>query len=173
MRLLKHLILSVFLAALAACGTTVSLDESENAPSGTSTPGATGGGAGATTRPVAQDPFNPRSPLAQHRSVYFEFDSYVVPEQYRSLVEMHASYLRGNSQQTIRIEGNADARGGSEYNLALGQRRSDAVARMMTLLGVGANQIEAISFGKERLRALGNTEADHAENRRADIIYQR
>jgi len=173
MRILKSLTLALFMAALAACSS-VPLDEPTVAPGGgAGAPVGTGGSAGVATRPVAQDPFNPRSPLAQHRSVYFEFDSYVVPEQYRSLVEMHASYLRGNSQQTIRIEGNADARGGSEYNLALGQRRSDAVARMMTLLGVGANQIEAISFGKERLRALGNTEADHAENRRADIIYQR
>jgi peptidoglycan-associated lipoprotein len=118
------------------------------------------------------DPFNPQSPLAQQRSVYFDFDSYTVPDQYRSLVEMHSSYLTGHTQQKIRIEGNADARGGSEYNLALGQRRSDAVARMMTLLGVNSSQIEAISFGKEKPKALGNTEADYAENRRADIVYQ-
>jgi len=174
MRILKSLTLALCVAVLAACSSVPLDEEPTGTPGSTGTPSGTGGGAGAaSTRPVAQDPFNPRSPLAQHRSVYFEFDSYVVPEQYRSLVEMHASYLRGNSQQTIRIEGNADARGGSEYNLALGQRRSDAVARMLTLLGVGANQIEAISFGKERLRALGTTEADHAENRRADIIYQR
>jgi peptidoglycan-associated lipoprotein len=86
---------------------------------------------------------------------------------------MHSSYLSGNGQQKVRIEGHADARGGSEYNLALGQRRSDAVARMMQLLGVRTEQIETISFGKERPRALGNTEADYAENRRADFNYQR
>jgi len=167
MRLLKHLILAAFVAALAACSS-VPLDESD-----AQTGAGSAQGSGATSAPVAQDPFNPQSPLAQQRSVYFAFDSYVVPDQYRSLVEMHAAYLRSNTGRTIRIEGNADARGGSEYNLALGQRRSDAVARMMTLLGVDANQIEAISFGKERLRALGNSEADHAENRRADIVYQR
>src|SRR3546814_17154656 len=82
---------------------------------------------------------------------------------------MHAKYLSAHQAQKVRIEGNADARGGTEYNLALGQRRSDAVARMMTLLGVNSNQLEAISFGKERPKALGNTEADYAENRRADI----
>lgn len=119
------------------------------------------------------DPFNPQSPLAQQRSVYFDYDSYVVNEQYRSLVEMHASYLSSHPQQTVRIEGNTDARGGAEYNLALGQRRSDAVARMLGLLGVSNSQIEAVSFGKERPKALGNTEADYAENRRADIVYQR
>jgi len=167
MRTIKQLFLFLLVAALAACST-VALDEPVT-QGGATTPGA----GSAVTTPVGEDPFNPQSRLAQQRSVYFEFDSYTVPEQYRGLVEMHAAYLRGNAGQTIRIEGNADARGGSEYNLALGQRRSDAVARMMTLLGVTADQIEAISFGKERLRALGNTEADHAENRRADIVYRR
>jgi len=171
MRVIKHLTLALFAATLAACSS-VPLDE-PTAPQGGATTSGGATSASTTTAPVGQDPFNPQSPLAQQRSVYFAFDSYAVPEQYRGLVEMHAAYLRGNSAQTIRIEGNADARGGSEYNLALGQRRSDAVARMMTLLGVNATQIEAISFGKERLRALGNTEADHAENRRADIVYQR
>lgn len=119
------------------------------------------------------DPFNPQSPLAQQRSVFFDYDSYSVNDQYRSLVEMHASYLSSHPQQTVRIEGNTDERGGAEYNLALGQRRSDAVARMLGLLGVSNSQIEAVSFGKERPKALGNTEADYAENRRADIVYQR
>ena len=119
------------------------------------------------------DPFNPESPLAEQPSVYFDFDSYVVKDQYRPMIEMHANYLTGHTSQKVRIEGNTDARGSAEYNLALGQRRSDAVARMMTLLGVNANQIEAISYGKERPKATGTTEADYAENRRADIDYQR
>lgn len=162
-RLVKSLSLVAFAASLAACSS-VPLDESQ---SGTST--SMGGG---TTGQV-MDPFNPQSPLAQQRSVYFEFDSYVVPDQYRNVVEMHSSYLSGNNQQRIVIEGNTDARGGAEYNLALGQRRSEAVARMMTLMGVRTDQIETISFGKERPKAHGNTEADFAENRRADIVYQR
>jgi len=162
-RIAKSLTLAALTAALAACSS-VPLDQT-----GTTT----GAGAdGATTTGQIMDPFNPQSPLAQQRSVYFEFDSYTIPEQYRSLVEMHSGYLRNNTQQRIRIEGHADARGGSEYNLALGQRRSEAVSRMMSLLGVGSAQIEAISFGKERPRAMGNTEADYAENRRADIVYQ-
>ncbi|NYT23970.1 peptidoglycan-associated lipoprotein Pal [Alcaligenaceae bacterium] len=162
-RIAKSLTLAALTAALAACSS-VPLDQT-----GTTT----GAGAdGATTTGQIMDPFNPQSPLAQQRSVYFEFDSYTIPEQYRSLVEMHSGYLRNNTQQRIRVEGHADARGGSEYNLALGQRRSEAVSRMMSLLGVGSAQIEAISFGKERPRAMGNTEADYAENRRADIVYQ-
>ena len=161
-RITKTLSVAALTAALAACSS-VPLDQ---AGSGSGT------GAGASTGMV-MDPFNPQRPLAQQRSVYFEFDSYVVPEQYRNVVEMHSSYLTANGQQRIRVEGHADARGGSEYNLALGQRRSEAVARMMTLMGVRADQIETISFGKERPKAMGNTEADYAENRRADINYQR
>ncbi|WJJ94157.1 peptidoglycan-associated lipoprotein Pal [Neopusillimonas aromaticivorans] len=162
-RITKTLSVAALTAALAACSS-VPLDQQAGSGTGTGTGGTTG---------MVMDPFNPQSPLAQQRSVYFEFDSYTVPEQYRSVVEMHSSYLTSNSQQRIRIEGNADARGGAEYNLALGQRRSDAVARMMTLMGVRPDQIETISFGKERPKALGNTEADYAENRRADINYQR
>src|SRR5690606_23360960 len=135
--------------------------------------GGVGQGGSSVSTGEILDPFNPQSVLAQQRSVYFEFDSYTIPEQYRSLVETHARYLASHGQQRVVIEGNTDARGGAEYNLALGQRRADAVRRMMTLLGVSDSQIETISFGKEKLRAKGNTEADHAENRRADIVYQR
>ncbi|MFA5598305.1 MAG: peptidoglycan-associated lipoprotein Pal [Pusillimonas sp.] len=162
-RITKTLSVAALTAALAACSS-VPLDQQAGSGTGTGTGGTTG---------MVMDPFNPQSPLAQQRSVYFEYDSYTVPEQYRSVVEMHSSYLTANSQQRIRVEGNADVRGGAEYNLALGQRRSDAVARMMTLMGVRPDQIETISFGKERPKALGNTEADYAENRRADINYQR
>ncbi|MFT0850137.1 peptidoglycan-associated lipoprotein Pal [Achromobacter sp. F4_2707] len=162
-RIAKSLTLAALTVALAACSS-VPLDETGTSTSGSGTGGASTG--------QIMDPFNPQSPLAQQRSVYFEFDSYSIPEQYRNVVEMHSGYLRNNTQQRIRIEGHADARGGSEYNLALGQRRSEAVSRMMNLLGVSASQIEAISFGKERPRAMGNTEADYAENRRADIVYQ-
>lgn len=164
-RIAKSMTVIAFAAALAACSS-VPLDESG---SGT---GSDGMDRDSTSTGQIMDPFNPQSPLAQQRSVYFEFDSYTVPEQYRNLVEMHSKYLSSHTQQNIRIEGNADARGGSEYNLALGQRRSDAVRRMMTLFGVNGSQIEAISFGKERPKAMGNTEADFAENRRADIVYQ-
>ncbi|TCT01127.1 peptidoglycan-associated lipoprotein Pal [Paralcaligenes ureilyticus] len=160
-RIAKSLTIAVLAASLAACSS-VPLDKNAN-----------GSGSGAANSGQIMDPFNPQSPLAQQRSVYFEFNSYTVADQYRSLVEMHSKYLTAHNQQKIRIEGNADARGSSEYNLALGQRRSDAVARMMTLLGVNSNQIEAISFGKEKPKALGTTEADYAENRRADIVYQR
>ncbi|CAM5179679.1 Peptidoglycan-associated lipoprotein OS=Castellaniella defragrans (strain DSM / CCUG 39792 /65Phen) OX=1437824 GN=pal PE=3 SV=1 [Castellaniella denitrificans] len=161
-RITRTLTIAAIAASLAACSS-VPLDQN----------GAAGNGSDSASAGQIMDPFNPQSPLAQQRSVYFDFDSYTVPEQYRSVVEMHANYLTSHQGQKVRVEGNTDARGSTEYNLALGQRRLDAVARMMTLLGVNANQIEAISFGKERPKALGNTEADYAENRRADINYQR
>lgn len=164
-RIAKILTVAAFSAALAACSS-VPLD---NSGQGSTTAGQNGSSA---TSGQIMDPFNPQSPLAQKRSVYFDFDSYVVPDQYRQLVEMHARYLSAHPNQKVRIEGNTDERGGSEYNLALGQRRSEAVARMMTILGVNSNQIEAISFGEEKPKALGHTEADYAENRRADIVYQ-
>lgn len=124
-------------------------------------------------RDTVMDPFNANSPLAQQRSVFFAFDSYVVEPQFRPLVQMHAQYLASNSQQRVRIEGNTDSRGSAEYNLALGQRRSVAVARQLVQQGVNGAQIEAVSFGKERPMAQGNTEQAHAQNRRADINYLR
>src|SRR5690606_1208084 len=164
-RILKSLTLAVMAAALAACSS-VPLDQSGS--------GSTGGtGSDSASAGQIMDPFNPQSPLAQQRSVFFDYDSYVVNDQYRGLVEMHASYLSSHPQQTVRIEGNTDDRGGAEYNLALGQRRSDAVARMLGLLGVSNSQIEAVSSGTERPKAFGNPEADYAESRRADIVYQR
>jgi len=166
-RIAKSLTIAALTAALAACSS-VPLDDQAGGTGGRGTTGSMGGTSGQIL-----DPFNPQSILAQQRSVYFDFDSYVVSDQYRSLVETHAGYLANNGQQRIRIEGNTDDRGGAEYNLALGQRRADAVRRTMTLLGVQDNQIETISFGKEKPRATGSSESDFAENRRADIQYQR
>lgn len=165
-RIAKSLSVAALAAALAACSS-VKLDDQQGAG------GAGSGGAGGASAGGIMDPFNPQSVLAQQRSVYFEFNSYTVSDQYRNLVEMHSRYLAGNPNQRVMIEGNTDARGGAEYNLALGQRRAEAVRRMMTLLGVNDSQIEAISFGKEKPRATGSTEADWAENRRADLNYQR
>jgi peptidoglycan-associated lipoprotein len=103
------------------------------------------------------------------RSVYFEFDKYDVKPEYRTLVESHARWLRANPQARLTIEGNADERGSREYNVALGQRRAESVTKMMQLLGVRPEQIEAVSWGKEKPRATGHDEASWAENRRSDF----
>src|SRR5262249_38945512 len=103
--------------------------------------------------------------------VFFDYDSFVVKDEFRPLVTAHARYLSDNRSARITIQGNADERGSSEYNLALGQKRADAVKRMLSLLGVPDGQVETVSFGKEKPRNAGHAEAAWAENRRGDIIY--
>ena len=116
-------------------------------------------------------PWNdPKSPLFE-KSVYFGFDEYTVQTKYQKMLSAHASYLKANPNQKIIIQGNTDDRGTAEYNLALGQRRSDAVRKSLNLMGVSDNQMEAVSFGKEKPKAEGDNEAAWAENRRADIVY--
>ena len=114
---------------------------------------------------------DPNSPLFQKRSVYFDFDKYDIKSQYSSVIEQHAAYLKANPDLQVRLEGNADERGGREYNLALGQKRSEAVKRAMGTQGASNSQQEAVSFGKEKPKALGHDEASWAENRRVDIVY--
>jgi peptidoglycan-associated lipoprotein len=114
---------------------------------------------------------NPNGPLAK-RSVYFDFDSYSVKDDYQSLLQQHARYLKSHPERHVLIQGNTDERGTSEYNLALGQKRAEAVRRALSLMGVADSQIEAVSLGKEKPMADGHDEASWAQNRRADIVYQ-
>jgi len=112
------------------------------------------------------------NPKLAKRSVYFDYDSNAVKDEYRGLVQDHSRYMTTAKRDSrIRIEGNADERGSREYNLALGQRRAEAVKRVMTVLGVADNRIETISYGEEKPKAAGHDEASWAENRRADIRY--
>jgi peptidoglycan-associated lipoprotein len=103
--------------------------------------------------------------------VYFDFNEYTVQTKYQKQLSAHASFLKSNPKQKIIIQGNTDERGTAEYNLALGQRRSDAVRKSLNLMGVSDDQMEAVSFGKEKPKAEGDNEAAWAENRRADIVY--
>ena len=118
------------------------------------------------------DPLNDPQGVLAKRSVYFDYDSYTVKDEYRSVVENHAKYLVAHKDRKVIIQGNTDDRGGAEYNLALGQKRAEAVRKALVLLGVSESQVEAVSFGKEKPKALGQDEASYAENRRADIAYQ-
>jgi peptidoglycan-associated lipoprotein len=113
---------------------------------------------------------DPASPLSK-RSVYFDYDSFAVKDDYRGMIEAHAGYLNSHRKARIIVQGNADERGSREYNLALGQKRAEAVRKALALLGVTEEQLEAISFGEEKPRAVGTSEQDYAENRRADIVY--
>jgi len=107
------------------------------------------------------------------RSVYYEFDKYDVKPEYRALVDTHARWLKANPQARLTIEGNADERGSREYNVALGQRRAESVTKMLTLLGARPEQIEAVSWGKEKPRDEGHDEKAWQENRRADFAPPR
>ncbi len=116
---------------------------------------------------ILKDPNN----ILSKRSVYFDLDSFTVRDEYKALVEAHARYLRENRLAKILIQGNTDERGGREYNLALGQKRADAVKKMLTLLGAKEEQIEAVSLGEEKPKAQGSSEEAYSENRRDDILY--
>jgi peptidoglycan-associated lipoprotein len=107
------------------------------------------------------------------RSVYYDFDRSDIKPEFRPTIEAHARYLREHADERVTIEGNGDERGSREYNLALGQKRAEAVQRMMRLSGAADGQIEAVSFGEEKPKAVGHDEASWAENRRSDVVYQR
>lgn len=121
---------------------------------------------------VAPAHLDPQSVLSKNRSVFFEFDDYSIKNEYVSVVDIHSKYLAKNPKLSVRVEGNADERGGREYNLALGQKRAEAVARAMKLMGSKDSQIEAVSFGSEKPKATGHDESSWAQNRRVDITYQ-
>ncbi|HXF17619.1 MAG TPA: peptidoglycan-associated lipoprotein Pal [Burkholderiales bacterium] len=112
----------------------------------------------------------PGSPLAK-RSVYYDYNKYDIKEEYAPVIESHAKFLMEHSDLKIAVQGNCDDRGSREYNLALGQRRAESVKRAMVLSGVGDKQIETVSFGAEKPKALGQDEDSWAKNRRADIVY--
>lgn len=111
------------------------------------------------------------SPISKERSVYFDYDGFGIKSEFSAMLQRHADYLRQNPALSIRVEGHADERGGTEYNLALGQKRADAVTRALKTLGVSDKQMEAVSFGKEKPKALGHDEAAWAQNRRVDLAY--
>jgi len=173
--------MSILLAAtLAACSTAPT---QEPAPVAQPKPAAsvpetkvTPAPAPAKAAPVApKDPFaelkDPKSLLSQ-RNVFFDYNSYEVKLDFFPVVEAHSKFLKKNTTGKVLIQGNADERGSSEYNLALGQKRAEAVKTTLKLLGVKEEQIEAVSLGKEKPKNPGHDEAAWAENRRADILYK-
>ena len=173
-------IASVVMAmALAACGSSVKLEDKPPVESRTPTDasaaaggtgGASSGGAGAssvTRVDVGRPDDVPDANLP--RAVYFDFDSFVVKDEFRPVVELHAKRLAGQRSRKLALEGHTDERGGSEYNLALGQKRAEAVAKALVLLGASENQLEPVSFGKERPAVQGSNEEAWARNRRVEL----
>ena len=179
---MKRFLLALGVSVLmAGCGSAVKLDEVPVVDkSGTSVtqPDAegTGAGAGVASAGVASVDLGKESPQAAApagpRIVYFDFDSSVIKPEFQALIETHARYIKAHKEKKVVIEGHTDERGGREYNLALGQRRAEAVRTALGLLGVPDSQVEAVSFGKEKPAVPGSDEAAMAKNRRAEISYR-
>ena len=175
MKLTRYALTLIAAAALAGCGSTVKLDDPAPVETRTTTPTEpvqpqTNTGTMTESKVTTVDlTAQYTEQVRDKRVVYFDFDSDAVKEEYRPLIDLHAKRLMNNKKQALSLEGNTDERGGREYNLALGQRRAEAVAKSLTLLGVQASQVEAVSFGKERPAAQGSNEEAWAKNRRVEL----
>ena len=175
----KFLVAAAMAALLAGCSTQPAAPVEDQsaaaaaaaakdgaATSGTTTSGVSGSATGTGANPL-KDPNN----ILSKRSIYFEYDSFVVEDKYKAQIDAHAKYLSANRSAKVTLQGHTDERGSREYNIALGQKRADAVKRAMTLMGVQDVVIETISYGKEKPKNPGHDESAWAENRRDDILY--
>ena len=154
--------------ATTRAGGDASTTSSGAAGSGTGANGAYGTGSGSGFGAGSLD--DPSSPLSQ-RKIYFGLDRYDVSDEYRSLAEAHAGYLRSNPSAAVTLEGHTDERGSREYNMALGERRSNAVRDLMVALGASASQITTVSYGEEKPAADCHDESCWSQNRRVEIVY--
>ena len=166
---MKKVISVLLIGLLSACASqTTQPTAVEDKSAAQAAAAAAAAAADPNLNPILRDPNN----ILSKRSVYYDYDSFVVKNEYRPLVQAHAQYLRDNAGARVLLQGNADERGSREYNLALGQKRADSVKNAMTLSGAKDSQIEAVSLGEEKPRTTGHDEASWAENRRTDIRYQ-
>jgi peptidoglycan-associated lipoprotein len=172
----RYLLILAAAAALSACSS-VKLDEQapvESRTSGAVVPGNQNAARDAASQtrvaPVTAATGDMTGLGSIPRVVYFDFDSYVVKDEFRPVVEANAKVLMANPNRRMAVQGHTDDRGSSEYNLALGQRRAEAVVKSLTLLGVKPTQVEATSFGEERPAAQGESEDAWAKNRRAELM---
>jgi len=171
---MKKLIIPAILALLiAGCSSTPDAPDANGAQVETPNSGnvATVTAGNVDSRKLPPELTDPKNILSK-RSVYFDYDKYDVRAEYKDLVTAHAKFLANNRQFKILIQGNTDDRGSREYNLALGQKRADAIKKMVTLLGAREDQVESVSLGEEKPKNEGQNEAAWAENRRGDILYQ-
>jgi peptidoglycan-associated lipoprotein len=160
-------------AALAGCSSTplndVPVENKAAQPTAPQPPAAQSQVAPVTT---GADQGTDQGPRNVARIIYFDFDSNMIKPEFQPIIEGHARFLRANPQRHIFIEGHTDERGSREYNLALGQRRAEAVRNALKLLGVQDSQVEAVSFGKEKPVDPASNEEAWAKNRRAEIVYR-
>jgi len=178
----KLVLIASVVAVLSACGSSVKLDnvpvEDKAGQAVSPITSGTGSGEGSnvaksSVTTVALDK-NQQDPAlsASLKTVYFDYDSFVIRSEFQSTLEAHAKYLKADKSRKVGIEGHTDERGGREYNLALGQKRAEAVRKALLLQGVSDSQMEAVSYGKEKPAATGNTEAALEKNRRAEFSYR-
>ena len=159
---------------LAGCPNPNAVREGDDAVAGTPgdvQPGSEGIGLGDQGMLDASPLNDPASPLSK-RTIYFEFDSSKIAEEYLDLITAHGQYLAANPQLKMRVEGHADERGSREYNVALGERRAKAVERLLRFQGVSETQLEVVSFGEELPVAFGHDEAAWRLNRRVELVYE-
>lgn len=178
---MKNFVLAGLLSILlVACGSSVPLTEAPVEDASAKSMGANSGAAGSGAQgtgvaPVdlGTSPDQAQAALAsiESRLVYFDYDSFIIKPEFQSLIAAHAKLLRAQPARRVALEGHTDERGGREYNLALGQKRAEAVRNALSILGVSQNQMEAVSFGKEKPVVVGSDEAAFAKNRRVEIRY--
>jgi len=175
--MMKRVFLGLLVAVVVAGCSSVKLDDVPVEDKSASAVPAQPGGAPTTqsqVAPVAAENTTgtAQGPVNVARLIYFDYDSYIIKPEFQSLIEAHARFLKASKSRHVALEGHTDERGGSEYNLALGQRRAEAVRRALALLGVPDAQMEAVSFGKERPAVQGSGEEVWAKNRRVEIVYR-
>ena len=177
----RILMVAGMVALLSACGSSVKLDDVPVEDKAGTSIGNANANAGASGSAVGKSTVAPvdvsknNQDLAINsvaRVVYFDYDSFVIRPEFQSVIDAHAKYIRADKARKVMIEGHTDERGGREYNLALGQKRAEAVRRALGLLGVADSQMEAVSFGKEKPAAAGSSETAYEKNRRAEISYR-
>jgi peptidoglycan-associated lipoprotein len=156
----------------ATTATSDAAPQAESTASAEAAPKAESAATTETTQAGVIDPLNDPASELSKRSIHFPFDVDAVQESDKATVKAHGAYLSSHPERKIRVEGNTDERGSSEYNLALGQRRANNTKKALALAGAKASQIEAISYGEEKPQALGHDETAWAQNRRADITYK-
>jgi peptidoglycan-associated lipoprotein len=175
MAMKKIALLGAVALVMAGC-TSVNLDnppvEDRTAGSTAATAGGESVVAKTAVAPVDEAKSSQDAIASVARLVYFDYDSYVIKPEFQALIDAHARHIKADKSRKVVIEGHTDERGGREYNLALGQRRAEAVRRALGLLGVADSQVEAVSFGKEKPVAQGSNEAAWSQNRRAEISYR-
>ena len=170
----KLLFILSLIALLAGCASGVKLDDVKvEDRSGTSAASQVSSvNSGLTASGLGAMQGIKQGPAGVEHIIYFELDSFAVKAEYQSALEAHARFLRADRNRRVNLEGHTDERGGSEYNLALGQKRAEAVRRALSVLGVPEAQMESVSFGKEKPVAQGSDESAYAQNRRAALNYQ-